>query len=52
VIRPGATVVHPRYGKGTVLRREGDGDDAKLYIQFPGYGMKKLVEKFAGIKPA
>ncbi len=51
-IRAGATVIHPRYGKGTVLRREGDGDDAKLYIQFPGYGMKKLVEKFAGIKPA
>lgn len=51
-IRAGATVVHPRYGKGTVLRREGDGEDAKLYIQFPGYGMKKLVEKFAGIKPA
>jgi DNA helicase-2/ATP-dependent DNA helicase PcrA len=49
-IPSGAVVIHPRYGKGQVLRREGDGDDAKLVISFPGYGLKKLVEKFAGIK--
>jgi DNA helicase-2/ATP-dependent DNA helicase PcrA len=51
-IRAGSSVVHPRYGRGTVLRREGEGDDAKLYVQFPGYGLKKLVEKFAGVRPA
>jgi DNA helicase-2/ATP-dependent DNA helicase PcrA len=33
-----------------VLRREGDGEDAKLTISFPGYGLKKIVERFAGIK--
>jgi DNA helicase-2/ATP-dependent DNA helicase PcrA len=32
-----------------VLRREGEGDDAKLTVSFQGYGLKKLVEKFAGI---
>ena len=48
--RAGATVQHPKYGGGTVLRREGDGDDAKLTISFPGYGLKKIVEKYAGIK--
>jgi DNA helicase-2/ATP-dependent DNA helicase PcrA len=42
--------MHPKYGKGTVVRREGDGDDAKLIISFSGYGLKKLIEKFAGIK--
>jgi DNA helicase-2/ATP-dependent DNA helicase PcrA len=46
----GSTIVHPKYGRGTVLRREGDGDDAKLTVSFPGYGLKKLVEKYAGIK--
>lgn len=46
---PGATVRHPKYGRGTVLRREGDGDDAKLTVQFAGFGLKKLVQKFAGI---
>ena len=40
----------PKYGRGTVLRREGDGEDAKLTVSFPGYGLKKLVEKYAGIK--
>jgi DNA helicase-2/ATP-dependent DNA helicase PcrA len=48
--KPGATVQHPKYGRGTILRREGDGEDAKLTISFPGYGLKKIVEKFAGIK--
>lgn len=48
-IRAGSTVLHQRYGKGTVVRREGDGDDAKLIIHFAAHGLKKLVEKFAGV---
>jgi len=46
----GTVVDHPKYGRGTVLRREGEGDNAKLTISFPGYGLKKIVEKYAGIK--
>ena len=46
----GSTIQHPKYGRGTVLRREGDGEDAKLTISFPGYGLKKIVEKYAGMK--
>lgn len=49
-IRTGSYVQHARYGKGTVVKREGDGEDAKLVINFPGYGLKKLIEKFAGIR--
>jgi DNA helicase-2/ATP-dependent DNA helicase PcrA len=48
--KSGAVIQHPKYGRGTVLRREGDGEDAKLTISFPGYGLKKIVEKYAGIK--
>ena len=48
--RSGSVVHHPKYGRGTVIRVEGDGDDAKLTISFPGYGLKKVVAKFAGIK--
>ncbi|MBI4889811.1 MAG: UvrD-helicase domain-containing protein, partial [Acidobacteria bacterium] len=48
-VRPGATIVHPKYGRGTVIRKEGDGDDAKLTVSFHGHGLKKLVAKFAGI---
>ena len=46
----GSTIQHAKYGRGTVLRREGEGDDAKLTVSFPGYGLKKIIEKFAGIK--
>ena len=49
-MRSGTVVNHPKYGRGTILRREGEGEDAKLTISFPGHGLKKIVEKFAGIK--
>jgi len=48
--RTGMTVVHPKYGTGTVVRREGEGEDAKITVSFPRYGLKKLVEKYAGLK--
>ena len=50
--RPGQKVRHPKYGEGTVYRREGEGDDAKITVQFPGIGLKKLVEKFAQLERA
>src|ERR1039457_3056357 len=40
----------PNTAAARLLRREGDGDDAKLTVSFPGYGLKKLVEEYAGIK--
>jgi DNA helicase-2/ATP-dependent DNA helicase PcrA len=46
----GLVVQHPKYGRGSVLRQEGEGEDAKLTISFPGYGLKKLVAKLAGLK--
>ncbi|MCP9494245.1 MAG: UvrD-helicase domain-containing protein [Pyrinomonadaceae bacterium MAG19_C2-C3] len=51
-ITPGTHVRHPKYGRGLVLRREGVGDAAKLTVSFPGYGQKKLIEKFAGLEKA
>ncbi|HEX8722605.1 MAG TPA: 3'-5' exonuclease, partial [Pyrinomonadaceae bacterium] len=49
---PGTHVRHPKYGRGLVLRREGAGDAAKLLVSFPGFGQKKLVEKYAGLEKA
>ena len=34
----GMTVEHPKYGTGTVVRREGEGEDAKITVNFPRYG--------------
>jgi DNA helicase II / ATP-dependent DNA helicase PcrA len=50
VVRAGSVVNHPKYGTGTVVRREGDGDDAKITVNFPRFGLKKLIEKYAGLK--
>jgi DNA helicase-2/ATP-dependent DNA helicase PcrA len=50
IARAGTTVEHPKYGTGTVVRREGDGENAKITVNFPRYGLKKLVEKYAGLK--
>ena len=31
-------------------KREGDGADAKILVQFPRFGLKKLVEKYAQLE--
>jgi DNA helicase-2/ATP-dependent DNA helicase PcrA len=49
---PGSHVTHEKYGRGLVLRREGSGDNVKLTVSFPGYGQKKLIEKFANLQKA
>ena len=46
----GQHVTHAKYGEGTVLVREGDGEDAKLTVLFARHGVKKLMEKFANLK--
>jgi DNA helicase II / ATP-dependent DNA helicase PcrA len=49
-LKQGSRVKHPKYGEGVVFRREGDGDDAKITVQFQQHGVKKLVEKFAQLE--
>jgi DNA helicase-2/ATP-dependent DNA helicase PcrA len=50
--RPGQRVRHPKYGEGTVYQREGEGEEAKITVQFPRFGLKKLVEKYAQLEQA
>jgi DNA helicase-2/ATP-dependent DNA helicase PcrA len=51
-LAPGARVRHAKYGVGLLLKREGTGDDAKLTVNFPGYGPKKFIAKFALLEKA
>ncbi len=48
--KKGQRVRHSKYGEGTVLMREGEGEDAKLTVLFARHGMKKLMEKFANLQ--
>jgi DNA helicase-2/ATP-dependent DNA helicase PcrA len=49
-LKKGQHVRHSKYGEGTVLMREGDGEDAKLTVMFNRHGLKKLMEKFANLE--
>ena len=49
-LKKGQHVRHSKYGEGTILMREGDGEDAKLTVLFNRHGMKKLMEKFANLQ--
>jgi len=50
--RLGMQVRHPKFGLGTVLECEGEGEDTKLTVSFPGYGKVKLVERYAPLEKA
>jgi DNA helicase II / ATP-dependent DNA helicase PcrA len=49
-LKKGSRVRHGKYGEGTVILREGDGEDAKLTVHFAKFGVKKLIEKFAQLE--
>jgi DNA helicase-2/ATP-dependent DNA helicase PcrA len=49
-LKKGQHVRHAKYGEGTILMREGNGEDAKLTVMFARHGMKKLIEKFANLQ--
>jgi DNA helicase II / ATP-dependent DNA helicase PcrA len=49
-LKKGQRVRHGKYGEGTILMREGEGEDAKLTVLFNRHGMKKLMEKFANLQ--
>jgi len=49
-LNKGQRVRHAKYGEGTIMMREGEGEDAKLTVMFARHGMKKLMEKFANLE--
>jgi DNA helicase II / ATP-dependent DNA helicase PcrA len=48
----GQKVRHPEYGVGTVVGVEGDDEDRKLAVTFPGRGTKKFIERYAQLTQA
>lgn len=47
----GQKVRHPEYGVGTVVGVEGEDDDRRVSVSFPGRGTKKFVERYAQLQP-
>ena len=46
-INTGDSIIHNRFGKGTVLTTEGIGGDKKAEVKFETSGLKKILLKFA-----
>ena len=46
----GQKVRHPEYGVGTVVGVEGDDEDRRLSVSFPGRGTKKFIERYAQLQ--
>jgi len=51
ILDVGDKVKHPKFGTGTVILRQGDTEDQKVYVKFGGeVGEKRLMVKFAKMK--
>jgi DNA helicase-2/ATP-dependent DNA helicase PcrA len=48
----GRKVRHPSFGVGTIVGVEGDDEDRRLSVSFPGRGTKKFIERYAQLQPA
>jgi DNA helicase-2/ATP-dependent DNA helicase PcrA len=46
----GTKVRHAEYGVGTIVGVEGDEDDRRLSVSFPGRGTKKFIERYANLQ--
>jgi len=46
----GQKVRHPEYGVGTVVGVEGEDDDRRVSVSFPGRGTKKFIERYAQLQ--
>ena len=50
-LKIGMKVFHTKFGEGTVLSIEGQGDDARAQINFPRHGIKWLALAVAKLTP-
>jgi DNA helicase-2/ATP-dependent DNA helicase PcrA len=48
----GRKVRHPSYGVGTIVGVEGDDEDRRVSVSFPGRGTKKFIERYAQLEQA
>jgi DNA helicase-2/ATP-dependent DNA helicase PcrA len=48
----GMRVRHSKYGVGTIIQVEGEGEDRKFTVSFQDHGPKKLLERYANLQLA
>ena len=50
-MRAGTRVRHQKFGVGTVVAVEDQGDDVKVTVRFASVGTKKLLASYAKLEP-
>ena len=45
----GSKVIHPKFGSGVIIRRDGNEDNLKLVVFFKQAGKKTLAKKYANL---
>ena len=50
IYKEGQKVNHKKFGEGTIIKIEEEGEDYKLDIQFDKAGHKRLMAKYAGLE--
>lgn len=48
--KAGDRVEHKKFGRGTVVRCRGEGEDAIITVAFPGAGVKDLAVRYAPLR--
>lgn len=48
----GRKVRHPSFGVGTIVDVEGEDEDRRVSVSFPGRGTKKFIERYAQLEQA
>ena len=48
----GTRVRHAKFGVGTIIEVEGEGDDRRLTVSFQDHGPRKLIERYANLQLA
>jgi DNA helicase-2/ATP-dependent DNA helicase PcrA len=50
--RIGQNVLHPKFGNGVIVDAEGQGNDARVQVNFGATGVKWLAVSVAKLQPA
>ena len=48
--KAGDKAAHSKWGTGTVVKVAGSGEETEIQINFPGIGLKKLMQRYAPLK--
>ena len=50
-MKMGTAILHPTWGRGRIVDRTGSGPDTKLTVRFQSGSIKKVVVRFADLRP-